>query len=672
MKIKYCLISLILLTASTKILADGLLMPADTSYPSNFLRNRVTEVSVKIHGLVAETIVYQEFINEWNQPVDGVYSFPLPAAARSTLLLYTRNDTTYKAILKVMQQSPNPGTGEGGIAALVNKYIGTNGLKMELKGISAEAIQKVELHYISLLDFHKGKYTYTYPLNTQDFVTLPIDQLEFNVDVKSNSNITQFSIPSHPDFQTLVNENNHLVLRMMKPMAYLAKDIVFSYQADTTNTTVDAYSVKSDTMDSHFAFFVRPVNTSTAPIFNRNIIFLLSNSSSMVGYKLQQSIAAISQALSMLNAQDYFNIIVFNYTISSWQSYPVLATSSNIDAARTYLSGIAGEYGSRLDLGIQAALNQFQGDLNSNAIIVFTDGRSPLDPRQIKSLNQYKTGIFPIGIGSDLDRARLEMTAILNYGFTTYFKEDDNIKDGILQVFESISQPMIKSPNILFEKQDVSLLVPEQLPTVFAGSYLFIAGRYKEPGTSNATISGGGGNDTMHFNLNINFSQSMSDANFPEYLWAKETMDVLEREIEVYGETQQKKDSLINLSLRYGMRCRYTAYIADYKTILPSSVMENNAQVIAPGSYIYGNYPNPFNPSTKIRFFIDRNSDGKIILIKIYNLLGQLIKVIDVSTYHQGWHEVFFNGLGLSSGVYIVSLEVDNRSMSNLKIILTK
>jgi hypothetical protein len=508
-------------------------------------------------------------------------------------------------------------------------------------------------------------------LNTQDFVTLPIDQLEFNVDVKSNSNITQFNIPSHPDFQTLVNEDHHLVLRMRKPMAYLAKDFEFSYQADTTNMTFDAYSVKSDTMDSHFAFFVRPNNTSATPLFNKNIVFLLSNSSSMVGYKLQQSVAAISQALNLLSTNDYFNIILFNYSTSSWQSYPVQATSSNIDAAKIFLNGVSGGYGSRLDLGIQAALNQFQGNQNSNSIIAFTDGRSPLDPRQIKSSNQYKTGIFPIGIGNDLDRARLEMMSILNYGFTTYFKEDDNIKDGILQVFETISQPMIKSTNILFEKQDVSLLVPEQLPTVFAGSYLFVAGRYKVPGTSNVTISGGGGNDTMHFNLNINFSQSIADAKFPEYLWAKETMDAFEREIEVYGETQQKKDSLINLSLRYGMRCRYTAYIADYTTLF-TSVKDNSVQVINPGSYIYSNYPNPFNPSTKIRFYLDQNSEGKIILIKIYNILGQLVRVINVSSFHQGWHEVFFNGKGLTSGVYIVSLEIENKSISNLKIILTK
>ena len=109
-------------------LSDGLLMPENEDYPANFLRNKMTEVSVKIDGLVAQTVVTMEFVNEWDQAVDAVFNFPLPPDARSTQLLYTRNDTLFKAILRVEPQNPNPGTGQGGLAALVNQYIGPNGL----------------------------------------------------------------------------------------------------------------------------------------------------------------------------------------------------------------------------------------------------------------------------------------------------------------------------------------------------------------------------------------------------------------------------------------------------------------------------------------------------------------------------------------------------------------
>ena len=140
--------------------ADGLLMPSNQDYPKDLLRNNVTEVTININGSVAETIVYQEFENEWTDSTDAVYSFPLPANARATKFLYWYGDKIYQAILKVKEQAVNPGTGEGGIAAEVNNYIGRNGIKIFLKGIKAGAIQKVELHYISRCDYYKGKYSY--------------------------------------------------------------------------------------------------------------------------------------------------------------------------------------------------------------------------------------------------------------------------------------------------------------------------------------------------------------------------------------------------------------------------------------------------------------------------------------------------------------------------------
>lgn len=651
--------------------ADGLMLSSDLNYPGGLLRNRVTEVSVKINGLVAETIVYQEFVNDWNKPVDAVYSFPLPIDARSTQLLYVRNDTTFKAILKVMPQIPNPGTGEGGIAALVNKYIGKNGLKLELKTIAPGAIQKVELHYISLLDYHKGKFTFVYPLDTKDFITYPLDHFEFNVDINSNSPITAFDITSHSGMQALVNTSNRVVLRLLKPIFYPASDLVFTYDAPNSNMKLDVYSTNTDSMDGHYALFFRPENSVVSPALNKVVIFLLSNSSTMVGSKLDQSIAAISEALNFLGPDDNFNIITYNSYVSKWLNSPIAANAENIANAKAYLLGISSAYGSRLDLGLSEALNQFNLQQSSNSIIAFTDGKSPLNPVSIQLANLYKIGIFPIGIGDDVDHSRLDMTAILNYGFSTYFKITDNIKTGVLRLFEKINNPLMKSTSVTINRTDIWGAEPEVLPSVFAGSYIMATGRYKTPGPASVTISGDTGNGTSSYNFDITLSDT-SGIKTPEYLWAKEKMDRIERQIEVYGENLSLKDTLISLSLLYQMRCRYTSYFADYSTIFNTSVQDNTVNIINPGSYILSNYPNPFNPSTRIRFFIDKASEGKAAFIKIYNLLGQVVRIIPLNSSSQGWNEITFNAGNLVSGVYLAVLEIDNRMVSSYKIILAK
>ena len=256
-KIKLFAAAFLLLTSSYSF-ATGLLMPTAKNYPKDFLRLRSSRVTVNIKGAVAETIVYQEFVNEWYDSTDAVYSFPLPPDARATQFLYWYKDKVYQAVLKVKEQVINPGTGEGTIAAQVNNYIGRNGIKVSLTGITAGMIQKVELHYISMCDYYQGKFTYNFPLNTGQFITYPLDDLQFYVSVESNSTITNFNIPSHPDFKVIKSDSSGLQLSMIKPKTYIDKDFLFYYETGNAKMGVDFYSVARDTEDGHFVLFVRP------------------------------------------------------------------------------------------------------------------------------------------------------------------------------------------------------------------------------------------------------------------------------------------------------------------------------------------------------------------------------------------------------------------------------
>ncbi len=663
---------------ATPSLADGLLLPSNENYPKDFLRHRMTRVTVKIHGLVAETYVYQEFVNEWTDSTDAVYSFPLPPDARATELLYWRNDSTFKAVLKVREQVVNPGTGEGGIVAEVNEYIGRNGIKIELKDIAPGIIQRVQLHYISLCDYYRGKATFKFPLDTGDFIKYPLDHLQFTFDVKTNSPITAFDVPTHPDYRVVRQDAQELTLEMIKPKAYIDRDLEFWYQTDNNALGVDFYSAANDSMDGHFVLFVRPQNeASTGSVLPKRIIFLLGNSSRMFGYKLEQSLAAISQCLELLGENDYFNIILFNSYVTSWQNQPIIASSANVRSAKDYLRTIRSSSGSRMDLGLETALGQIKDSNFSNAIIAFTDGRSPIEPRRIESLNTNKAGIFPIGIGDDLDRARLEMTASLNYGFVTYFGENSGMTTGIIRVFNQISQPILQDVAIEYGRADLYNLLPAKIPTTYAGSYFFTTGRYKNPVKSALAIAGKSVTGLNAYDFQLEFSKQTNANKFAEFIWAREMIDALEREVEIYGETVALKDTLIDLSLRYNIRCRYTAYIADYKTIFTRVERGEKTLVSMPASYLIGNYPNPFNPTTTIQFYLSESSlDAKIKLVRIFNALGQLVAIIDIGHYSPGIHVIHFDGRDffgnpLPAGMYFVRLQVGDE-VSTIRIALVK
>ena len=71
------------------------------------------------------------------------------------------------------------------------------------------------------------------------------------------------------------------------------------------------------------------------------------------------------------------------------------------------------------------------------------------------------------------------------------------------------------------------------------------------------------------------------------------------------------------------------------------------------------NYPNPFNPTTTIRYSIPANIINKNnnIKIRIYDILGRVVKTLVNENKHPGKYEVTFKSDNLSSGVYIYSLE---------------
>jgi hypothetical protein len=71
---------------------------------------------------------------------------------------------------------------------------------------------------------------------------------------------------------------------------------------------------------------------------------------------------------------------------------------------------------------------------------------------------------------------------------------------------------------------------------------------------------------------------------------------------------------------------------------------------------LYQNYPNPFNPTTKISYKI--NIEGMVVL-QVYNLVGQVIKVLVSEIQAPGRYEVEFDGSELTSGVYLYKLQIN-------------
>lgn len=71
---------------------------------------------------------------------------------------------------------------------------------------------------------------------------------------------------------------------------------------------------------------------------------------------------------------------------------------------------------------------------------------------------------------------------------------------------------------------------------------------------------------------------------------------------------------------------------------------------------LYQNFPNPFNPVTKISYKISR--EGTVTL-KVYNLVGQVVGTLVNEKQNPGTYEVDFDASELTSGVYLYKLQIN-------------
>ena len=83
----------------------------------------------------------------------------------------------------------------------------------------------------------------------------------------------------------------------------------------------------------------------------------------------------------------------------------------------------------------------------------------------------------------------------------------------------------------------------------------------------------------------------------------------------------------------------------------------------APKDYkLYNNFPNPFNPSTKIAFDLPKASHVKLM---IYDIVGREVAQVADADYPAGYTEVTWNGVNkngvtVSSGVYFYRVSTDS------------
>ncbi|MCE1164699.1 MAG: S8 family peptidase [Bacteroidetes bacterium] len=105
-----------------------------------------------------------------------------------------------------------------------------------------------------------------------------------------------------------------------------------------------------------------------------------------------------------------------------------------------------------------------------------------------------------------------------------------------------------------------------------------------------------------------------------------------------------------------------------YTYIVQTSSVINLGSGVPDEYKLYNNYPNPFNPSTVIKFGLAKS---EFVSLRIYDITGRLIKTAVDENLKAGTYEYKFNAEGLSSGIYIYQINAGSFK-SQAKMLLVK
>jgi hypothetical protein len=100
-------------------------------------------------------------------------------------------------------------------------------------------------------------------------------------------------------------------------------------------------------------------------------------------------------------------------------------------------------------------------------------------------------------------------------------------------------------------------------------------------------------------------------------------------------------------------------------TEIPEAVEDFDISSLPKELYLAQNYPNPFNAETQIEYWLDESRE---VSLRIFDLGGSLIAILDEGRREVGTHIVHWNGEDSASGIYFYRLTSEGLSQTRRMI----
>lgn len=571
------ILTISLIFTSLPAMAQGIVLPPlGVETNPNALSFDYLKVNTTINNQIARTSIDMQFTNNSTFLAEGTYVFPLPAeAAVDELIMYIDGQPIESKILpadeargiydEIVRQLRDP--------ALL-EYVGTNAIQANVFPIPPGESRRLEIAYTEILTADNGLVHYTFPMHSAGNANRVINQMSVSVQVEGNDEISNVYSPSHRVALSRTDDTSFRV-------GYEDRNVVpsqdFSLFYGLANQDINinllTYRESAD-QDGFFMLLVQPPERiDDAQILPKDVIIVLDQSGSMEGDKWTQAQDAAQFVLENLNSQDRFNVVPFS---TGWRIYSNgLSEASEAQGAIDWIDKLNAEGGTDIHGALSTALDMVEE--RPTTILFLTDGLATEGITEtnaiLESLNETAPAnarIFTFGVGDDVDTFLLDALVRDFNGTGSYVRPTERIDEEVASLYNKIASPVLTDVTLEIDGVVAELMYPKTLNDLFAGEQLTIVGRYRGASEGQEIRLNGVFNGTpeTYIYANQSFPENAGGEDFIPRLWATRRIGDLLNAIRLNGESDELVDSVVDLSIRYGIITPYTSFLIEEDDIL--------------------------------------------------------------------------------------------------------
>ncbi|XP_062391000.1 inter-alpha-trypsin inhibitor heavy chain H3-like isoform X2 [Sardina pilchardus] len=326
-------------------------------------------------------------------------------------------------------------------------------------------------------------------------------------------------------------------------------------------------------------FFVHYFAPTGLPRIPKNVVFVVDQSGSMAGKKIEQTRTALLKILGDLDEDDHFGLICFDDKISPWKQKLLRATQQNLDKAKKIVTTITDRGGTDINAAVLEGVKMIKKshrEGSASILILLTDGdptSGETRPERIQSNVREAIGkrfpLYCLGFGLDVNFEFLQKMAQENSGVARRIYEASDAALQLKGFYEEVAVPLLTSVQMSY--RGAANLTQTSFSYYYNGSEIVVAGQITDINDFSTEVIGISTNSKV-YKMYSDVLPAEDDKlpaemggfdNLLQRLWAYLTVkQLLEKELMLTGEEKEAlSKEVLDISIKHSFVTPLTSMV---------------------------------------------------------------------------------------------------------------